>query len=86
MYSYKGQPSRVLWDLDKLVHCIAPLVGYEAAHGSVAAGFADQATKSDVEQWTEKGLKVLEGFEKDFYKVERDAEQQGWMKVRPTRF
>lgn len=83
MYSYKAQPSRVLWDLNKLVKCIAPLVGFEALKGSEAlvAGFADNATKEDVEEWTDKGLEVMEGFEEEYYKIERNAEQEGWMKV-----
>lgn len=82
LYSYKAQPSRVLWDLDKLVQCVAPLVGYESIHGSLSPGFADTASKADVENWTQKGLDALDGFEKDFYHVERDAEQRGWMSVR----
>lgn len=83
LYSYKAQPSRVLWDLNKLVHAVSPLIGYESLEGYPTPGFADEATKDDVEEWSEKGLEVMQGFEEEYFKVERQAEQEGWIKVSP---
>lgn len=83
LYSYKAQPSRVLWDLNKLVQCVSPLIGYEALKGTLASGFAAIATTDDVEEWTERGMEIMKGFEEEYFKIERDAEQKGWMKVSP---
>ena len=81
LYSYKAQPSRVLWDLNKLVHAISPLVGYENLHGPPSSGFSASANADDVEEWAEKGMEVMQGFEEEYYRIERQAEQEGWMKV-----
>lgn len=64
---------------------MSPLVGFEALKGTEAlvAGFADNATKDDVEEWTDKGLEIMEGFEEEYFKIERNAEQEGWMKASP---
>ena len=41
LYSYRNQPSRVLFALDKLVSALAPVLGYEVAHGCFPpAGFS----------------------------------------------
>jgi uncharacterized protein YdiU (UPF0061 family) len=86
LYSYRAQPSRVLWGLDKLVSVISPLIGYEASNPStpLAPGFSEGKTAEDVEEWTEKGAEVMKGFEEEYYSIEKEAERVGWMKVSPT--
>jgi len=37
-----------------------------------------------VEEWNKKGMEVMAGFEEEFYRVEREAEKNGWMKVCPV--
>lgn len=81
LYSYRAQPSRVLWDLEKLVSALYPLIGYEALKGPATKGWSEGATAEDVEDWIDKGREVMKGFEDDFYAVERAGETAGWMKV-----
>lgn len=83
LYSYRAQPSRVLWDLEKLVSALYPLIGYEAIHGvgSAKKGWSEGVTADDVEEWSGKGKEVMSGFEDKFYEVEREGERQGWMNV-----
>jgi hypothetical protein len=81
LYSYKNQPSRVLWSLDKFVTAISPLIGYESIHGKVGEGFSEGVTAKDVEEWSEMGREVMKGFEEEFMKVEKEGERVGWMKV-----
>jgi hypothetical protein len=38
-------------------------------------------SKGDVEEWSKRGKEVMEGFEEEFMKVEKDGERVGWMKV-----
>lgn len=84
LYSYRAQPSRVLWGLDKLVSAVSPLIGYEALYPStlLASGFSEGKTADDVEEWSDKGAEVMKGFEEEYYHIEKEAERQGWMKVR----
>jgi hypothetical protein len=57
------------------------LIGYESIHGEIKKGFSEGVTKQDVEEWSEKGIEVMEGFEEEFMKVEKEGERVGWMKV-----
>jgi hypothetical protein len=57
------------------------LIGYESIHGEIKKGFSEGVTKQDVEEWSEKGIEVMEGFEEEFIKVEKEGERVGWMKV-----
>lgn len=82
LYSYRAQPSRVLWDLEKLVSALYPLIGYEAIRGPAQKGWSADATEEDVEDWIDKGKEVMKGFEDDYYTVERAGETAGWMKAR----
>ncbi|WVQ79670.1 hypothetical protein IAT38_001770 [Cryptococcus sp. DSM 104549] len=80
LYSYRNQPSRILFALDKFVNAVAPLVGYASLNGSVPKGFREGANKEDIEEWADKGIEVLDGWDKTFWDIERDAEQAGWSK------
>jgi uncharacterized protein YdiU (UPF0061 family) len=84
LYSYKNQPSRVLWSLDKFVTAISPLIGYEPLHGELKEGFSKDKTSDDVDEWSKKGLEVMKGFEEEFMRVEKEGERVGWMKVCPS--
>lgn len=88
LYSYRAQPSRVLWGLDKLVSATSPLIGYESLNPStpLTAGFSDGKTANDVKEWTAKGKLVMQGFEEEYYRIEKEAERLGWMKVSPHSF
>jgi hypothetical protein len=59
------------------------LIGYESINGhqSLKEGFSEGITSKEVDEWSKKGMEVMGGFEEEFYKVERDAEKKGWMKV-----
>lgn len=83
LYSYRNQPSRVLFALDKLVGALAPVIGYEALHGGapISDGWHEGATKDKVEKWEEKTREVMKGWEDDFWEVERKTERAGWLKV-----
>ena len=81
MYSYRRQPERVLFALDKLVQSLAPLIGYEALHGPAAAGWSDGKTKDDVKEWKAKAEEEMEDWQDAFWDVEREDEKQGWLKV-----
>jgi len=41
-------------------------------------------TSADVDEWSKKGMERMAGFEEEFYRVEREAEKKGWMKVCPV--
>ena len=87
LYSYRNQPSRVLFALDKLVAALAPLIGYEAAHSTIAmSGWSDGASKEDVQKWEGKGLELMEGWDEEYWRVEREGERAGCLKVRKSCF
>jgi hypothetical protein len=83
LYSYRNQPSRVLFALDKLVGALAPVIGYEALHGGapISDGWHEGVTKDKVEKWEEKTREVMKGWEDEFWEVERKTERAGWLKV-----
>lgn len=83
LYSYRNQPSRILFALDKLVSAMAPIIGFEAEQGKVgiADGWSEGATKEDVSRWEAKMGEVMEGWDAEFWRLEREAERQGWLKV-----
>ena len=86
LYSYRNQPSRVLFALDKLVSALAPLIGYEATHSTIAnPGWSEGASKDDVKAWEQKGIETMKGWEDDFWSIEKAEERSGWSKVRPGR-
>lgn len=70
-----------MWALDKFVSAVCPLIGYEALNGSIKSTYHEGATKDDVEEWDEKGLEVMKGWEEGFWEVERSGERDGWLKV-----
>ena len=81
LYNYRNQPSRVLFDLDKFVNAVSPLIGYEALHGPATSGWAEGKTSDDVDTWEAKAKEVLKGWEEEYYRIEKEGEQQGWRKV-----
>ena len=82
LYSYRRQPERVLFALDKLVASLAPLIGYESEVGVPQAGWSEGKTKDDVEKWTAAAEKVMDGWGTHFWAVEKETELYGWLKVR----
>ncbi|RXK34759.1 hypothetical protein M231_07980 [Tremella mesenterica] len=78
LYSYRNQTSRVMFAIDKLVSSVAPLIGYELLRGLPSPAFSIYASEDDVVEWTDKGLEVMEGWEKEFLSIEREAERRGW--------
>ena len=81
LYSYRRQPERVLFDLDKLVSAVSPIIGYEALHGAPSEGWSESISKEDVEEWNDKAKEEMKGWEKEFMTVEKQGELRGWMKV-----
>ncbi|WVF71172.1 hypothetical protein IAT40_005970 [Kwoniella sp. CBS 6097] len=81
LYSYRNQPPRVLFALDKLVACLSPLIGYEAIHSTPpAAGFSQGLSKDTRKEWESKAEEVMGGWEKVFWDVQKDEERKGWSK------
>lgn len=82
LYSYRNQPSRVLFALDKLVSALSPLIGYEANQSGIAtSGWSENASKEDVRTWENKGEEAMKGWQEEFWRIEREGEREGWMKV-----
>ena len=81
LYSYRRQPERVLFALDKLVTVLSPIIGYENLHRTPSAGWSDGKTKDDVTAWNEKAEEVMKGWEEGFWNVEKRCEKAGWSKV-----
>ncbi|ORX35615.1 hypothetical protein BD324DRAFT_652165 [Kockovaella imperatae] len=80
LYSYKRQPERVLFDLDKFVSAISPLIGYEKEHGQAQAGWSEGKTKEDVKDWTEAAEEVMSSWKENYRTTVKDTERQGWLK------
>jgi uncharacterized protein YdiU (UPF0061 family) len=82
LYNYRNQPARILFALDKLQQALAPLIGYELEHGQPAAeGWAEGRTPEDVRGWSDRAMREMQGWEEEYWRVERDAERRGWGKV-----
>ncbi|ORY26317.1 hypothetical protein BCR39DRAFT_258354 [Naematelia encephala] len=80
LYSYRAQPSRVLWALDKLVNTLLPLIGYESIHSRPAsAGWSDGISKDDIASWSKQGTEVIAGWEERYWVIERERERSGWL-------
>jgi uncharacterized protein YdiU (UPF0061 family) len=85
LYSYRNQPSRVLFALDKLVSALSPVIGYEATHGKpIQDCWHEGASKEDVAAWDGKAREVFKGWEEEFWCIERETERAGWLKVSPS--
>ena len=82
LYSYRRQPERVLFDLDKLVQALAPLIGYESLHSAPTSGWSEDKTKDDVKEWTAAGKEEMQDWEKEYLATVRETEKVGWLKVR----
>ncbi|WVQ99689.1 hypothetical protein IAU59_006828 [Kwoniella sp. CBS 9459] len=81
IYSYRNQPPRVLFALDKLVTCLSPLIGYEAIHSTTPpAGYSEDLSKETRKEWEAKGEEVMAGWNKVFWDVEKAEERKGWSK------
>ncbi|KAL5486061.1 hypothetical protein ACEPAI_7105 [Sanghuangporus weigelae] len=60
-YSYKFQPTMIVYALRALLNSLALLIGAEEELGtSVKAGWAEDVSKEKIDEWTKKGLE-LEG-------------------------
>jgi hypothetical protein len=81
LYSYRRQPERVLFALDKLVQALSPLIGYEAIHGAAPSGWSEGRSKEDVRELEAKAAEVMEDWQDAFWDVERATERRGWAKV-----
>ncbi|OCF38633.1 hypothetical protein I317_07581 [Kwoniella heveanensis CBS 569] len=81
LYSYRNQPPRVLFALEKLVASLAPLIGYEATHSiPPPSGFSEGLSKETRKEWEGKAEEVMDGWEKVFWEVQKDEERRGWTK------
>ncbi|WWD17013.1 hypothetical protein CI109_101449 [Kwoniella shandongensis] len=80
LYSYRNQPSRILFALDKLVAALAPVIGYDAIHSLVPVGYSEGASKDDIKSWEEKSKEVMQGWEGRFRDIEKDEEKKGWLR------
>ena len=81
LYSYRRQPERVLFALDKLVKAVSPLIGYEALHGAPMSGWSEGKTKDDVDEWGAKAEETMADWQDEYWAVERATEKAGWGKV-----
>ena len=82
LYSYKNQPSRVLFALDSLASSLLPILGYEAKNGSAPSdGWGAAASKDDVRAWDEAGLAAIEGWNEVFNNTLKKEESSAWAKV-----
>ncbi|KAK8864677.1 hypothetical protein IAR55_001929 [Kwoniella newhampshirensis] len=80
LYSYRNQPSRILFALDKLVSALAPVIGYDAIHSSVPAGYSNGASKAEITKWEKKAAEIMQGWERRFGEIQKDGERKGWLK------
>ncbi|KAK7690812.1 hypothetical protein QCA50_005912 [Cerrena zonata] len=56
-YSYKAQPSMIVYALRSLLNALAPLVGAEIESGAaVSSGWAEGASKEKIGEWSQKAL------------------------------
>ncbi|WVR06770.1 hypothetical protein IAU60_003805 [Kwoniella sp. DSM 27419] len=89
LYSYRNQPSRVLFALDKLVSALGPLIGYEAIHSArPTAVFAQGLSKEIRREWDDKSDEIMGRWEERFWELERAEERKGWARrfgLRTTR-
>lgn len=81
LYSYKGQPGRVLFALDSLASSLLPILGYEAQNEKIPdAGWGEKATPDDVRGWEAAGLESIEFWSDLYNQIESVAERSGWQK------
>lgn len=83
LYSYKNQPSRVLFALDSLASALLPILGYEAKNGALPSeGWSAGVTADDVRAWDAAGLEAIDGWNKVWDAEFEAAEAAAWAKVR----
>ncbi|KAJ7034965.1 hypothetical protein C8F04DRAFT_1259328 [Mycena alexandri] len=59
-YAYRSQPTNILFALRALHAALAPLIGAESALGhAVPAGWADAASKEELNTWRKRGTEEL---------------------------
>ena len=81
LYSYRRQPERVLFALDKLANALSPLVGYEQTEGAPSKGFSEGKSSDDVQGWIKAAQEPLVDWQDIFWDVEREVERKGWQSV-----
>ena len=73
----------MLFALEKLRAALGPLIGRETSTSSiVTSGWSEAASRDDVQEWEKKGIEATASWDEDFWRLERDSEQAGWLKVR----
>ncbi|WFD32793.1 hypothetical protein MSPP1_003844 [Malassezia sp. CBS 17886] len=60
-YSYRMQPTMILFAVARLLEAIAPIVGYERIHGAAPApGVLASASSADLALWTDHAVDALQ--------------------------
>ncbi|KAJ7650371.1 hypothetical protein FB45DRAFT_887764 [Roridomyces roridus] len=60
-YAYRSQPTNILFAIRSLHAALAPLIGAELALGhAVPAGWAEGASKEDIDAWRTQGMDALQ--------------------------
>ncbi len=62
------------------MNTLLPLIGYELTKGQPEPGFTSSLTRDEVKELSKLGSEVVQGWDKSFWEIEREAEMQGWMK------
>jgi hypothetical protein len=60
------------------MNALYPLIGYEAKHGPAQKGWAEGL---DLDELTEEGRQVMEDWEDEYWRVEKEGEKKGWEMV-----
>ncbi|KAI0300900.1 hypothetical protein BC826DRAFT_931613 [Russula brevipes] len=83
-YAYKLQPGMILFSLKALLKALAPLAGAEAELGNraLSAGWARDAKKDKINEWSSKGISLVEEELKDVFRREYEAEYNERMRRR----
>ncbi|KAK4686549.1 hypothetical protein P7C73_g3579, partial [Tremellales sp. Uapishka_1] len=76
LYSYRNQPSRVLFALDKLVNALLPIVGCPSA----SEEFTTPPTPAEISNWTAKGQEAMKGWEEEYHAIEKRTETNLWLR------
>ena len=79
--SYSYQTSS-LFALRALLNALSPLIGAEAELGdrAVSAGWAKEATKDKINEWSSKGVALVKEVLEDIFQHEYEAEYKARMR------
>ncbi|EJU04998.1 UPF0061-domain-containing protein [Dacryopinax primogenitus] len=79
-YSYRLQPTMIIFAIRALKEAISPLVGAEVeCNAPVSEGWAEGADEEKIEQWKEKGMEAMKDIELESMKI---FETEHWALMR----